>query len=594
MKKNTFIILGIFFILLGYYYFFEAKKTKTELINKNLFTVKQENIDKFSIKHSNISIICKKEKDQWLLINPLKDNADINMVKKILEEITNLSYHKKISKKEIKKTSLFGFSNPQLEFNFWNKGTKETLFIGENTPIEGYVYVKKNKDENIYLVGEEILFTLRQDAISLRNKKVLFFKKDDVVRIKIEYPKKNIEAIKKTEKKWDLISPLQTKADKYIIDNVFTTLENLEIMEFIPYSENNFKYYNLDKPKIKITLELKGNEVKKISFGLREKLESAPSYAPPEVQKQKIKNKEVYAKVEGKEEIFAVNEWTIEELTKDAEIFQDKRVFDFEFEEIHKICLIYPNQEFICTKKNKEWYLEKPIKTLADKYVIEEIIRNVSNIKAKKNIENVNNLSKYGFDKQIILEGKNQKIVFFLGNKKDEKVVYGLNEAEKNKVFTMEEWTTTNLTNKDLISLREKNVFNFKKENVNSFKIKYLSKTISGIKKNEKIWQIKINRKKRNIESATINLFLDSLSNLRTNEFIKDNLKPLSEYQLDSAKIVISLEIGKKQQKVILIGKPTENKESYYAQIEKIKEIFCLPFYQIKDIEKKIIDLEKN
>lgn len=594
MKKTTFIIFGIFLIILGYYYFFEIKKKPKSEINEIFFTIEQKNIDKFSIKYGNVFISCKKEKDQWVLTDPLKDNADSDMVKKIFEEIANLFYYEKIEKDQIKNASLFGFSNPQLEFNFWTKEKKETIFIGENSAIGQCVYLKKNQDENIYLVGKEILFILRQDKASLRNKKILSFKKDDVINLKIIYPKKNIEVVKKSVGKWDLIFPLQIKADKYVIDNIFTILENLEAIQFIPYSESNFKYYNLNKPEIKIILNLKENEIKEISFGVREKLELVPSYAPVEIRNKKIKVKEVYAKVKGKEEIFAVNESIIQELTKDSEIFQDKKVFDFKLEEIDKVCLIYPNQEFICTKKNEEWNLEKPIKALADKYVVEEIIRNMVSLKAEKIIENVKDLSKYKFDKQIILQGKNQKFVLFLGNKKNEKEsVYGLNEAEKNKVFTIEKWMETCLTNKDLISLREKSIFNFKKDDVESFKIKYLSKSISGIKKNETNWQIKINRKK-NIESATINLFLDSLSRLRANEFITDNLKPLSEYQLNLPQMIISLEIKEKKQKVILIGKFIEDKKSYYAQIEKTKEIFCLPFYQIEDIQEKIINLEKE
>jgi hypothetical protein len=109
--------------------------------------------------------------------------------------------------------------------------------------------------------------------------------------------------------------------------------------------------------------------------------------------------------------------------------------------------------------------------------------------------------------------------------------------------------------------------------------------------KEKKDWQI-IEPKRKKIKKEKITSLFNKLNQLRVKKFIREKIKPLPEYGLDTPKVVVSLNLEETtEQKTILIGKQTTDKENYYAKLKKETEIVLLPARQVKELKKKMVEI---
>lgn len=280
-----------------------------------------------------------------------------------------------------------------------------------------------------------------------------------------------------------------------------------------------------------------------------------------------------------------------------------KQIYNLEKEKI--ISLTLGIEKPIQCEKDKEgnWYITKPKKVKADKNKIEDMLEELSPLKAERNLGKMEDLSPYGLDKpsfkiRIKTEEGKEKVLLVgeeapLGG---EIYVKDLNLPE---VFLISSYKIEKFK-KELNELRDRKIIDFKNGEVKEVHIKKGEEEILLARDEEGKWKMK---KPWEIEGDEddISSFFWEVKALRVDEFVEDEPKSLKKYGLQNPRIRIDFILGEDRAfKSLLYGK--EEGEKIYLKRGSLSSVWLVrkdnfnPFdlTSSKLAQKKLWDLEKG
>jgi hypothetical protein len=157
----------------------------------------------------------------------------------------------------------------------------------------------------VFALDSETVEKVFRSLHDLQNKKLLKFKSEDVARILLEYPDKTFE-LNREGKGWRLDRPEKINSLKVFVGkDILWTLGNLEYVA-APDKSGNSTLFN--SPKLTIILKNAQNEIiTQLTVG--EKVPDKPQY---------------FARVEGRDEAYPIQERFLEEIPDDIKRFRPK------------------------------------------------------------------------------------------------------------------------------------------------------------------------------------------------------------------------------------------------------------------------------
>jgi hypothetical protein len=574
----TVISLSVFIGLLGYALLFEREfEVKSEWTLEKVFELEKDKIEKIRIKHGKTEIVCnKKKEDTWELRKPVKDKMKPEAVKELLETITELMWYREL---KVKKEELpeFGLDKPALTLSFWTEKKKEyRLSLGKETPVSGCLYAQKKGVPRVYLVGKDILEKLKKPVEDLRREEIFEFKKEDIVKVSLNFSDKVITCQKKEEdekKTWFITTPIQTKADDWEVENIIATVKNLKVKEFIAESCSEPSVYGLAKPE-SVELETQDGVKKKLLIGSKEDDEG------------------IYVQHGARANVYLVEEYDITALRKGLDELRDKYIFKFDEKEVKKLVLSQKGQKkIVCVRRADFWEIIKPLKAKADKYVVEGVIRDLKHLRVKKFLSLKGKLQHYGLKPPEI------EVSVFLGPKKRPGLLVGIENKDEDyyyavkkgdaKIFGIAPWAKENFQ-KTLFDLREKKIVDFSNDRVLNFKLELEGEPVlQGVRKSKKVWEV--NGKK--VKTSRVNSLLWSIKGLTAKKFLSRQdisfRKPYLEVWLE----VEEEKKGRRKIRLILIRK---GKKEYFARAEDFGEMVQVDHWNVKSLCEKITEFVKK
>lgn len=206
-------------------------------------------------------------------------------------------------------------------------------------------------------------------------------KKEDIVELKIVHKDSKTIQLKKGEKDFRIVSPIDSDTDKNVIDTMLSTLETLKsTTRFI--DNENLSSYGLTTPSLKIEYRLSNGNTRALLIGIRNDFDG-----------------KYYTKLEDSPEIFLIEGYVKGNLDKDLFGLRDKAVFKVETNEIKKIEFKVGENVYIFEQKDKKWQMLSPINVRADEEEISRIKNSIKNLTAKAFFEDRSSISEYGLDK---------------------------------------------------------------------------------------------------------------------------------------------------------------------------------------------------
>ncbi|MEK6590527.1 MAG: DUF4340 domain-containing protein [Nitrospinota bacterium] len=396
--KKTFLWIIILAALAGYFHL-DVETTKKREVDKEeasrLLPFKPGEVVELELKKGDKVILLQRWENGWRVEKPIKVRADSNAVDKALGYITKSKNDAEYIMDENptpERKAEFGLINPQMEVTLrvGKTMTPYTLIFGDRAPTQGVAFAMLKGSPKVYRVLADARAQADQDIYYFRDKTIFKTQPFMVDKVEIVEENKKIRCELPMEGKWELVSPVKrVRADMLKIMEMISKFKDTDIKEFIEEEPKDLKLYGLSPFKTRLSIWLSGDEspTETILIGGRDK-----------------KKRGYYAKLEGKDNVFLIEEEMVALIPEDAEALRERGILFFENEKVNRIEVKYPDRETVVAKTpDFEWKMLKPKESDFDFNVIKEFLKEIKDLKIKEFIsEGPQDFKKYGLESPYV------------------------------------------------------------------------------------------------------------------------------------------------------------------------------------------------
>ena len=286
--KNTLILLLVAGAIFAFIVLFEKKQPTTAEARDRAGRVLQfdrDEVNSITIKNSEMKIELRKgENSQWRLEEPVKDRADSMAVNQLFTTAESLRHDavigndgKGVEKDQIKD---FGLASSEIKVRFSGPAKPIELLIGKDAAVDGKVYVRRDDENVVYVIPNELKNQLTKKADEFRDHKLTDLAATQVNRLLLKSAAGEIELQKKNEQ-WSLIKPLRARGDASKIGDLISQATNAKVETFIGDTAN-LATYELVEPRGTLSLFSEGRkdpEVLQIGGKPKEEKDKEKTYA---------------------------------------------------------------------------------------------------------------------------------------------------------------------------------------------------------------------------------------------------------------------------------------------------------------------------
>jgi hypothetical protein len=415
--KGTYLLAVVFLSVAAYVYFYEVKgaeeQKKIEEAEKNVFEMDKDKVSSIYLRNYSDSFRIERGPTGWEIEEPIKTPADDDQVDLILTSLENAEIERVVVD-SASDLSAFGLDKPQVELQLGTDETQfDTLFIGSHNPTQSFVYSRLSGEKRVFLLPSSVYNNVSKKLFAIRDKTVLSFNKDDVRRVSLDRRDDTL-VFEKEGDKWRIKGPIDARADKSRIDQVLNSLSALKAKEFADEGGAKLSRFELDHPWGKVDLYLGDNlEMKSLLLG-----------------GTKGKAGDVYAKDVSRDPVFVIPSYFVKQVTKELDDFRDKKLLEFEKDQLKEIRLTDPLRTIICEKDTTgDWYYytgKDPVRYPASSSAIDRLVSDLSSLHIQSFVGvQGKTLRPYGLDNPqstVLLNEKNGgKVTLSIGKKVVEK-----------------------------------------------------------------------------------------------------------------------------------------------------------------------------
>jgi len=393
------------------------------------------------------------------------------------------------------------------------------------------------------------LFDVKDVGKEKPGDKLVDLSSDDVEKIVFKTEEGTISFTKEGEDKWLISEPIEAKADKNEVDRIANDYSNLEIDRVVEAEPEDIEKYGIPQKEISLKFKDKEEPVR-VLVGLENPLD------------QKF-----FAKREDETRVVLISSTHKTLFEKKVFDFREKSIFKLETGDVKGIKLGSGEIQWEAEVEEDDWFLKKPVVSLAKKSEITSLLSSLSDLKAKEFVseeKNANELKKFKLETpahtvtlQMPLE--NQEVTFFI--QKTEDKLYATTSLSP-KIIEVEDTILSKLET-DPHELREKEVADFYAWEVNKVTLERgdLSLTLMENEEEDK-WHFD-SAEGEEADKDKIDEFIRKIEALQAEEFIDPPLN-MAEYGLEppTAKVTIWVKEDEENSKEVsvLIGKTIEEK----------------------------------
>ncbi|TLD68846.1 DUF4340 domain-containing protein [Phragmitibacter flavus] len=172
----------------------------------------------------------------WLIEQPIKDHANPDKIKTLLEAAANLEWLQTFQRKDLGRGDLSdsGLNDSAPLFTIKNdKGeTLATLRLGAASAIEGAIYATSDPNpepQSLHLTRSPLSNLLPINAAEWRDQRLLRVKADNVLSLSLDTATSAMEFERDpATRSWNLIKPLRTRASNERVNAILGAILNLE------------------------------------------------------------------------------------------------------------------------------------------------------------------------------------------------------------------------------------------------------------------------------------------------------------------------------------------------------------------------------
>jgi hypothetical protein len=232
MKRNTFILAGLFVILLIIAFLVLQKPGEQSANSASaglLFTIDSLSVDKLQIKMSASSLVLEKRGIEWFVVQPINYKADQANVCQIIHQIKNLEIKNIVSSKP-EKQSVFQVDQTGTQVTVYEKGAEKASFIlGKMAASYSESYARKLNSNDVFIIEGASSYMFNRPVKDWRDKTILTTPKENIKEVRYQYGDTTF-SITFSDSTWFVA---KDKAQHSVIEGILSSLANLQADDFI-------------------------------------------------------------------------------------------------------------------------------------------------------------------------------------------------------------------------------------------------------------------------------------------------------------------------------------------------------------------------
>lgn len=323
-----------------------SNKTKDAGANKpaadappKIVAVAEDQVRRIAIAKtgSEAVVVEKNAAGKWEITAPRPFAADPEAVGAMTSALASLSADRVIEEKAADPNS-YGLGAPGLKVTVSKKnGQSVELLVGDETPTGGGFFAMVQGNPRVVTIASFNKTSLDKTASDLRDKRLLTFDSDKIVRLELDAKKQSIEFGKNAQGDWRIVKPRVLRADGGQIEDLVRKLKDA-----------------------KMDLTVPDEDAKKAAAAFQRAPQGAAvkvtdSAGAQQLQVRQDKDKNYYAKSTAVEGVHKIASDLGEALGKGLDDLRNKKLFDFGWNEPSKIELRDGAKQLSCQKSGEKW-----------------------------------------------------------------------------------------------------------------------------------------------------------------------------------------------------------------------------------------------
>lgn len=587
MKLKTTLILAIIFALIvGYYYFFEVRRAKQveqrEVEARKLFHYSPEQVTQLRLRENDEVILCKKVGDEWKLEEPLQAKGDQEEIELLINNILDIKQERLIAT-EPADMNQFGLSPSTAEVSFQVDGKWETLQVGDETPTGMSTYAKKGDSSEVLLVNSLARSYAKKEVFDLRDKTILPFEMERVKQFRYQTAQQDITCQKTEENQWNLLQPMNTKADSDKIQSFLRRLIDAKAKEFVEEEPEDLGQYQLVPAERELTFWL-GEEMSQATLYIGKKEEDKKSY---------------YARGGQSMTVVLIDEEVFKDLPQAIDGWRNKTLITFDRDKVNRIHLTSEEHSITLEKKEDQWELTEPTKTKADNWEVDSLAMALQETKAEGFIDRPQRPDAwYGFDRpqleiSLWLEGEEASPKVVIGTQEEGKTTHYARSSQTPTIYLVKEEDIDKLK-KTPFDLRDKVLISYSPTDLDSLTLNLPDEEPIVISKSGDRWVIKKPRKYRSKQSEAEDLVWQ-LNSVKMERIADESPSDLSPYGLEPPKAELSIQLKKGDPlPTLLLGNKAEEENRIYCKLKDKPTVYEISAFSREIISRIIAPAKKE
>ena len=331
--------------------------------NAKVISLNQDDISKLEVKKKDGDVVLDRTSPaSWKITSPKPLIADQGAVSSLLYNLAPMDGATLIDEKatDLKQ---FGLADPAARVSATGKdGKTQTVLIGDETPTGDSAYVMVSGESKVYSVPKNTKTNLDKSLNDLRDKRLMPVDFDKLSSVEIKGAKLHL-TFGSDDGKWTVLNPANLRGDTSKME---TIIEKLRTSTMDPSTSD------ADVKKA-ASLFASGAPIATVK--------ATDASGSQELQIRKAA-KDYYAKTTAMEGVFKVPSELGDAVSKDAEDFREKRVFDFAEVDPDKVEMHDGPKAYFLTRSGEDWWSADGKKM--DALSVQEFLRSIRGLTATK------------------------------------------------------------------------------------------------------------------------------------------------------------------------------------------------------------------
>lgn len=351
MKSRGLLLgLAVLALLLGALYWSNrqsAVKAPEAAVNSppKILTLNQSDIVKLEIKKKNVEAVVldkakakddKSGSESWRIVAPKPYGVDSAAIEGLLSTLSSLNSERLVEEKA-PNLQPFGLATPSVELAITTAGDKSVrVLLGDNTPTGGSAYAALADDPRVFTIASYVKATLDKGLNDLRDKRLLTLESDKINRLELAAHKSQIE-FDRDQGRWRIAKPRPLRANDTEVDDLVRRLTDA---------------------KLDLDASIKKPGATESSFANAPLIGTVKLTSDAGTQELTVRKigADYYGRSTVTDQPYKVANDLGQALTKSIDDFQNKKLFDFGYNDPGKVEFHDGSKSYFLTRSGQDWW----------------------------------------------------------------------------------------------------------------------------------------------------------------------------------------------------------------------------------------------